>query len=42
MLPDIIKSYGEATGTPIKKVTSVHTVRQAMPGAKLLHPLLSV
>ena len=39
MRPDIIKSYGEATGTPIKKVTSVRTVCQAMneiPGAKSL------
>ena len=39
MLPDIIKSYGEATGTPIKKVTNVRTVCQAMneiPGAKSL------
>ena len=38
MLPDIIKSYGEATGTPIK-VTNVRTVCQAMneiPGAKRL------
>jgi len=46
MLPDIIKSYGEATGTPIKKVTNVRTVCQAMneiPGAKTcseLHRLL--
>ena len=28
MLPDIIKSYGEITGTPIKKVTNVRTVCQ--------------
>jgi len=46
MLPDIIKSYGEATGTPIKKFTNVRTVCQAMneiPGAKTcseLHRLL--
>lgn len=39
ILPDILKSYGESTGIPIKKVTNVRTVCQAMnevPGAKLL------
>ena len=49
MLPDIIKSYGETTGTPIKKVTNVRTVCQALnetPGAKRLcselHRLLTL
>ena len=49
MLPNIIKNYGEAIGTPIKKVTNVHTVCQAMnevPGAKRLcselHRLLTL
>ena len=48
MLPDIIKSYGETTGTPVK-VINIHTVCQAMneiPGAKILcselHRLLIV
>lgn len=39
MLPDIIKSYGESTGTPIKNITNVRTVCQAInkiPGAKML------
>jgi hypothetical protein len=39
MLPDIIKSYGETSGTPIKKITNVRTVCQALnetPGSKRL------
>ncbi|XP_062511832.1 zinc finger MYM-type protein 1-like [Corticium candelabrum] len=30
MLPDIIKRYGEFTGVPLKKVTNIRTVCQAM------------
>ena len=47
MLPDIVMSYSEATGTPIKKVTNVRTVCQAGDsGAKRLclelHKLLKL
>ena len=39
MLPDIIRSYVESTGSPIKMVTNIRTVCQAMnevSGTKLL------